>query len=134
MTEKGRGWLLALGLLLAPLAGHSGERHPADPWEGINRHIFTFNDYADRYVLRPVAKGYRKVTPDPVEQGVTNVFNNLGEVSNLLNNLLQGKFVEGASDGGRFLINSTVGIVGIFDIASRWGLEPHDEDLGQTLG
>lgn len=137
MTTTNRcGWWLALGLLLAPLTtiAQERERGDADPWEAINRPIFTFNDYADRYVLRPLAKGYQRVTPDPVEKGVTNVFNNLGEISNILNNLLQGKFRDSASDSGRFLVNSTVGIVGIFDIASRWGLERHNEDFGQTLG
>jgi phospholipid-binding lipoprotein MlaA len=131
-----KGLLLAAAMLLAPLAAgaQERERNPADPWEGVNRRIFIFNDYADRYLLRPVAKGYDRVTPDPLQQGITNVFNNLGEVSNLVNNLLQGKVVASANNGGRFLINSTVGILGIFDIAARWGMQPNDEDFGQTLG
>lgn len=138
VMQKGKPWILTLALLLAPLAGAAEppprERNPADPWEAINRPIFTFNDYADRYVLRPVAKGYQRVAPRFVEEGVSNAFNNLGEISNVLNNLLQGKFIDSASDGGRFVINSTVGVLGFFDVASRWGLEPHDEDFGQTLG
>src|SRR5690606_8378775 len=100
--------LLAAALLLVSVtaaAQGEAEGNPADPWEGINRRIFIFNDYADRWLLRPVAQGYQRITPDPLERGITNVFNNLGEISNLVNNLLQGKVKAGASDGGRFLIN-----------------------------
>jgi phospholipid-binding lipoprotein MlaA len=109
-------------------------RNPADPWEPFNRRVHAFNDVADRWVLRPVASGYRNVTPDPVQRGVGNFFNNLGEIRNILNNLLQGKLQSSASDTGRLLINSTVGVLGVFDVASRWGLAPSSEDFGQTLG
>lgn len=109
-------------------------RHPGDPWESFNRKVFVFNDAADRYVLKPVARGYRWVTPQFLENGIGNVFNNLAELSNVLNNTLQGKFGAGASDAGRFLVNTTVGVVGFFDVARRWGMSPHDEDFGQTLG
>lgn len=128
-------WLaLSLGLGLPPVMAEEAAAHNPDPWEGFNRKVFVFNDAADRWVLKPVAKGYQWIAPQFVEDGVGNFFNNLGEVSNVVNNLLQGKFVDSASDGGRLLINTTVGVVGFFDVASRWGLPRHEEDLGQTLG
>ncbi len=85
-------------------------------------------------VLKPVAKGYDKVTPDPVKTGIGNFFGNLADVWIAVNNLLQGKLTDGASDVGRFLVNSTVGILGLIDVASEIGLDKHDEDFGQTLG
>jgi phospholipid-binding lipoprotein MlaA len=121
--------LLALGL--SACAGTGG--HPKDPLEPLNRATFSFNETADRYVMRPVAQAY-DLAPLPVKVGVGNFFGNLGDFWIGVNNLLQGKFVDGLSDGGRLLINSTVGIFGIFDIATEMGLEKHDEDLGQTLG
>ena len=105
-----------------------------DPWESFNRKMFAFNDVADRYILTPVAKSYQWITPDPVERSVGNVFSNLLEIRTITNDLLQLKFLQAASDTGRFVINSTVGLVGIFDVASSLGLEKHDEDFGQTLG
>ena len=105
-----------------------------DPLESFNRKIFAFNDFADRYTLKPLAKGYQWVTPDPVEKGVSNVFSNLFEIRTILNDLLQLKFSQAASDSGRFLINSTFGLAGIFDLATDAGLEKNNEDFGQTLG
>lgn len=119
-------------LLLSINLVHAEENR--DPFEGVNRSIFAFNDKADQYVLKPLASGYRKITPDPVEEGVSNVFANLFEVTTIANGLLQGKFKQAGSDTGRFLINSTVGLFGIFDVATHLGLEKHDEDFGQTLG
>src|SRR5690606_14309110 len=87
-----------------------------DPWEGFNRKVFAFNDFADRYFLKPVAKGYRAVTPQFVEDGVHNMYTNVGEVGNILNSLLQAKFKNGAVDTGRLLVNSTVGLLGFFDV------------------
>lgn len=106
----------------------------ADPWEGVNRRVFAFNEFADRWVLKPVAKGYHRIAPDPVETGVRNVFSNLGELNTMLNNLLQAKFRLAATDAGRFLINSTLGAVGLIDVASELGLQKNNEDFGQTLG
>lgn len=111
-----------------------GPPDPHDPWESFNRSIYRFNDSLDRAVLRPVAQGYRYVTPDPVETGVGNFFSNLGEIRNLINNLLQFKPAGALSSTGRLLINSTIGIAGIFDVATPIGLSPNDEDFGQTLG
>ena len=122
---------LLLGLGLTACAGPGG--HPKDPLEPINRVTFRFNETADRYVMRPAAEVY-DLAPLPVKVGVGNFFGNLADVWIGVNNLLQGKFAEGLSDGGRFLVNSTVGMLGVFDIATELGLDKHDEDLGQTLG
>ncbi|BFM48524.1 VacJ family lipoprotein [Marinomonas sp. THO17] len=104
-----------------------------DPWEGFNRAMFSFNDAVDGAVLKPLAKGYKAVTPNPVQKGVSNFFSNLGEIGNIANNLLQGKWDQTASSTWRFIINSTAGWFGIFDVASEMGLKKYDEDFGQTL-
>lgn len=104
-----------------------------DPFEPFNRAMYTFNEKFDRYLLRPVAKGYRAVAPRSVRRGVTNFFSNLHDPAIMVNNILQGKFADAASDLGRFLTNSTVGVFGLFDVGSKIGLEKHNEDLGQTL-
>lgn len=108
--------------------------NPDDPFEGYNRAMFSFNDSVDKAVFKPVATGYKKVVPEVARTGVSNFFSNLGDVWIGVNNVLQGKVGEGASDFGRFAINTTVGIVGLFDVASNVGLEKHNEDFGQTLG
>ncbi|WP_246722604.1 VacJ family lipoprotein [Aliikangiella sp. G2MR2-5] len=108
--------------------------HPDDPWEGWNRGVYKFNKAIDSAIAKPVTKGYKAITPDIVEEGVSNVFSNIGDVPTMINNLLQGKIVDSMSDLGRFIVNSTVGIAGIWDPASKIGLEKHDEDFGQTLG
>ncbi|WP_371872582.1 VacJ family lipoprotein [Gilvimarinus sp. DA14] len=123
--------LLTAALLFSAFAQASDAR---DPWEDFNRAMFAFNDAADTYVLKPVAKGYVKVTPAPVRQGVSNVFFNILEVRNVFNDLLQAKFVQAGKDSGRFLINSTLGVAGVFDVATHMGLPRSDgEDFGQTL-
>ncbi|MCK9469675.1 MAG: VacJ family lipoprotein [Porticoccaceae bacterium] len=105
-----------------------------DPLEPLNRKIHVFNDTADTYVLRPLAKGYRAVTPQPVERSISRVFANLLEVNSTFNSILQAKFGKAAHHGGRFLINSTVGLVGLFDVADTMGLPRIEgEDFGQTL-
>jgi phospholipid-binding lipoprotein MlaA len=124
-------------LLLAALLGMSGCATTGganDPLEGYNRAMFGFNDGVDRILFKPVATGYKTVMPEFARTGVTNFFANLGDVWIGINNVLQGKIGAGASDLGRFAINTTVGIVGLFDVASRAGLEKHNEDFGQTLG
>jgi len=105
-----------------------------DPIEGFNRTMYAFNDTVDVYVLKPVAKAYREVLPSPVRTGVSNFFGNLHDPVIMLNNLLQGKVVNAISDLGRFIVNTVVGIYGLFDVASEVGLEKHNEDFGQTLG
>lgn len=109
------------------------QRHPADPWESYNRTVFNFNDKLDKAIVKPVAKGYQKITPNVVETGVSNFFSNLLDVGVSFNSLLQGKPGQAASDLMRFVLNSTFGIAGFFDVASTAGLEKHDEDFGQTL-
>ena len=105
-----------------------------DKFEAFNRKVFAFNLTMDRWVLKPVAQGYRWVAPQPVEAGVSNFFSNLGEIKNVANDLLQGKWKQAGNDSGRFLLNSTVGIVGLFDVAKHAGLKKSDgEDFGQTL-
>lgn len=108
--------------------------HPDDPWEGFNRGVHAFNDQLDGWVLKPVANAYDVAAPTPVRHGVANFFGNLGDVWVGVNNLLQGKAVDAASDLGRVLLNSSVGVAGLIDVASLMGLEKHDEDFGQTLG
>ena len=104
-----------------------------DPWEAYNRKIHAFNMGLDRYVTRPVAKGYDHVMPDAPQRGVRNFFRNLGEVTTFLNLLLQGKFVDSMDRTARFLMNSTIGLAGFFDVATKVGLPEHNEDFGQTL-
>jgi len=125
--------LLLAGVMLSTHIFAAG--NPDDPWEGFNRKMFAFNDTVDTYTLKPIAKGYRAVTPDPVERGVSRMFSNVGEVVNVFNDLLQGKFRQAGNDTGRFVINTTIGLVGFFDVADHFGLPKNDgEDFGQTLG
>ncbi|MDO9453290.1 MAG: VacJ family lipoprotein [Stagnimonas sp.] len=107
---------------------------PSDPLEPVNRAMFSFNRGADRYVLKPVAKGYKAVVPDVAQKGVINFFSNLSEPITIVNGVLQGKFLQATSDTGRFLLNSTAGFAGLMDVATKAGLPRHDEDFGQTLG
>ena len=106
----------------------------ADPFEGLNRRMYWFNSRLDRYLLLPVVRGYRAVMPDPFERGVRNVFRNLGEVNTFVNSVLQLKGGRAAKTLGRFLVNSTLGVAGLFDPATHLGLGRETEDLGQTLG
>jgi len=109
-------------------------QHPEDPFETVNRHIFKFNDDVDKAVLKPLAEGYKTVMPQPLDQSVSNFFSNLNDVLVVTNDLFQLKFEQAASDLGRFLINSTAGLVGLVDVATAFGLHKHEEDFGQTLG
>ncbi len=104
-----------------------------DPYEKINRKVFSLNEKLDRYIAKPVAKVYKKVTPKPVNRGITNMFNNLGDVPGAVNAVLQGKGKGAVKDTSRFLINSTIGLVGFFDVASKMGIESSNEDFSQTL-
>ena len=105
-----------------------------DPFEGMNRKVMAFNDGADRMILKPVAKGYMNVTSEPVRRSVTNFYDNFAYPITIINQFLQGKVKLGFSDLGRFLVNTTAGILGLFDVATGLGMEYHDEDFGQTLG
>ena len=106
----------------------------ADPWEGFNRRMYYFNAKADEYVLLPVVAGYKAVTPDILEIGISNFFSNLGEIPVFFNALLQAKPTVAAETFGRFAVNTTVGIFGLFDVATPSGLDEQNEDFGQTLG
>jgi phospholipid-binding lipoprotein MlaA len=129
---------LLLALLLAWLASGctamTDRAEAYDPWEGLNRKTFAFNDALDRAVLKPAAQGYQRVTPAFVQEGVNNFYGNLEDVTTGLNNFLQGKIGEGLSDTGRVVVNSIFGVFGLWDVATPLGLEKHDEDFGQTLG
>jgi phospholipid-binding lipoprotein MlaA len=107
--------------------------HPQDPWEGYNRRIHAFNNVVDEFAVRPLARGYQAVTPDPVERGIGNFFDNLTYPLVILNLGLQGKFGAAVHGVGRFALNTTVGFLGFFDVATPAGLAAVDEDFGQTL-
>ena len=110
----------------------AGEEY--DPWEPVNANIFEFNLKVDRYVLKPVAKGYDFILPDVVQVGISNIFSNLRFAPRFLNNVFQGKLKGAGIEVGRFLINSTVGLAGFFDLATKVDLVTPEEDFGQTLG
>lgn len=105
-----------------------------DPLEWSNRVVYAFNTQFDRYVFLPTVRGYKKITPDPVEKGVTNVFSNLGEFTTFINSTLQAKPRSAGVTLGRFVVNSTLGILGLFDPATKMGMVKRKEDFGQTLG
>ena len=118
---------------LVVIASPETEEPDIDPLESYNRSIYSFNEGLDENLMKPVAEGYRSIMPDPAERGISNFFSNLREPFNILNNLLQFKFEEAISDTVRFGINSTIGIVGLFDVASDLNIPKHEEDFGQTL-
>lgn len=125
---------VALLTACATTAPPPEERHPRDPWEPYNRNMYAFNRSVDKAVFRPVARGYKAITPDPVETGISNVFENLMGVPNMLNLLLQGRPTDTVKMGMRFVMNTVFGLGGIFDVATRSGVPQFDEDFGQTLG
>ena len=136
MSSPVRRALLSLCLLLlAGCAAQPGVRSdPRDPWERMNRVTYRFNDAFDRAIAKPAARGYRKVTPHAVQTGLGNFFDNLAYPVVMVNDLLQGQFKAFASDTGRLLLNTTVGIGGLLDPATAAGLDKNDRDFGQTLG
>jgi phospholipid-binding lipoprotein MlaA len=117
-------------------AAAAGEDFDEDPWEGFNEKMFWFNrEVLDRYLLKPVATGWDFLLPDPVQRSVHNFFDNLEVVRRVVNNSLQLKFTGAATELARFTINSTIGLVGFFDVAKDgFGIEQKDEDTGQTFG
>jgi len=135
MTRSAAALVALLTLLMAGCATQpNAKKDPRDPFEGFNRASYKFNDALDRAVLKPTAKGYKAVAPQFVETGVSNFFSNLGQPTVIVNDLLQAKFVPALSDTGRFLMNTTLGIGGLFDPATKIGFDKNDEDFGQTLG
>jgi phospholipid-binding lipoprotein MlaA len=130
-----RGVLSVLGiaaLLAAPGVANAQEAQ-SDPWEGFNRDMFAVHESVDQVVLEPVARGYRAITPRPVRRGVLNFLRNLRAPVIFVNDVLQGEVRRAGTTAVRFGVNSTIGIAGVFDPATRMGLERHDEDFGQTL-
>ena len=123
---------LSAGVLLVPFATQAATEE--DPWESINRPIFTFNDTVDTYALKPLAQGYQYVTPQFLEDGIHNIFRNIGDVGNLANNVLQAKPAAAGVDTARLIFNTTFGLLGFFDVGTHMGLQRSDEDFGQTLG
>ncbi len=124
---------LAAVLLLSAVSPQALAADAADPWEGFNRSVFRFNETLDRYVTKPLAKGYQTVTPQVVDDAISRFFNNLSSPVTLVNQLLQGKPAAAAATTSRLIFNSTVGVGGLFDVAARMGVKREKEDFGQTL-
>jgi phospholipid-binding lipoprotein MlaA len=133
-TMKSGRLVAVVALAGIALSGCATTNNPRDPLEGFNRGVYKFNDAADRAVLKPVATVYKKVLPSFVQTGVHNFFGNLNDAWSGLNDILQGKADHAADDLGSFVINSTFGVLGLFDVAGKSGVPKHKEDLGQTLG
>lgn len=136
MTGRGLSILriVTLCCVVAMVSTGCATMNNVDPYEGFNRKVMAFNDGADKLFLNPLALGYLAATPKPVRQSVHNVFANLNEPTVIINQFLQGKGRLGLQDTARFLINTTLGIAGLFDVAAKMGLARHNEDFGQTLG
>jgi phospholipid-binding lipoprotein MlaA len=126
--------VVVTAMAAALLGGCATSGNPKDPIEGFNRAMFAFNEGLDTVILKPVATGYEAVLPSPIRTGVTNFFGNIDDVFIGVNNLLQGKLGNAVSDFGRVAINTTIGLLGLLDIATEAGLEKHEEDFGQTFG
>lgn len=129
-----KSFFILASVALTGCATINGPTDPHDPLESYNRTAYAFNKSVDKYVFKPVAIGYDTITPDPLQKGIGNVFSNIDDVVVMFNDLLQFKLLQFASDTGRFIINSTLGLGGLFDWASDMGLPKHNEDFGQTLG
>jgi phospholipid-binding lipoprotein MlaA len=121
-------------VLLLAITGCASGPNPRDPFEPFNRKVSSFNDTMDSAIVKPVAQGYQSVTPSWLQQGVRNFFNNLSDVWSTVNNGLQGKGHDSAESLMRVVVNTTAGIGGVFDVASKINLQRHPEDFGQTLG
>jgi len=124
--------LIFFTVVLISGCASTANSNPKDPFEAVNRKIFKFNDALDRNILKPVAQGYNTILPKPVKIMLNNFFSNLDDIGVTVNDFLQLKFRQGASDGIRVLFNSTFGIFGLINVTDR--LEKHNEDFGQTLG
>lgn len=118
----------------ANVASPVGERQPQDPYEAMNRKVFAFNESLDARLLKPTAEAYQRSVPSPVREGVSNFFGNLGDAWSAVNWLLQGEFNKGVEQGARFAWNTTLGLAGLFDVSSQFGLDKRSQDFGQTLG
>lgn len=134
MLRLAAALLLAGGLAACVTVPPGAGSNPADPLEVYNRNMFEFNDVADRAVFKPIAQAYEAVLPEPVRLCINNAFLNLGEPINFVNDVLQGKPEAAITDLCRFVINTTVGLGGCFDVAAKMGMPRNNEDFGQTLG
>jgi len=128
------GVMFAVTLSACVTLPPNSPRAPQDPWESWNRGVYRVNDKLDRAVAKPIARTYVRVVPEPVRIGVSNIFDNLNTPTVMINDALQGKFLAAGNDLARFLFNSTFGLAGLFDPATRAGLAHNNEDFGQTLG
>jgi len=138
MKQTFSGLLIGAAIALSGCAATGVVEQPtvankADPYENFNRKMFGFNDRVDNYVAEPISNAYKWITPQFMQTGVFNFFNNLKNVNVVINDVLQAKFSQSAEDTGRFAINSTVGLGGLFDVAKHVGLEQNEEDFDQTL-
>ncbi len=122
-----------LAAILSPVPSRAAEP-VADPWESLNRKTFAFNEFLDRNLLKPAAEGYQAITPEPVDTSVTNFFSNLREIPSFVNHAAQARPKDAATDLGRFILNTTVGVFGLFDVASKLGVDQKRADFGLTLG
>lgn len=134
LISSARLLLIFNTFILTGCASINGPTEPHDPYERYNRAMYQFNDSLDKAIIKPVAKGYDAVVPGPVRKGITNFFGNLDDVIVLINDILQFKITQAASDTARIVVNSTVGLFGLIDVARPMGLRKHREDFGQTLG
>jgi phospholipid-binding lipoprotein MlaA len=126
--------LPGLGLLLCSACTTVEVANPDDPFESFNRSMYVFNDNLDTYAIKPIAKGYKAITPDIVDTGVTNFFSNIDDIIVLINDILQLKFKQATSDSARIVFNTVIGLAGLIDVSTEFGLPKHNEDFGQTLG
>lgn len=134
LGRRSKAALVALALAVASGCATTNGGDPRDPLEGFNRSMYAFNDAFDEAIGKPVATAYKSVLPNPVRGWVRNFFGNIADLFIGANNLLQGKVGDGLTDWARFAFNTTVGLLGINDVASEMGLEKHNEDFGQTFG
>ena len=125
--------VVAVGLFAGCAGTEQKSAASPDPIEPANRAFYSFNETLDKHLIKPIAETYANITPEPIRSSVTNFFDNLAYLNVILNSFLQGKIEQGFSDAARFLMNSTLGIAGVFDVATPAGLPRHNEDLGQTL-
>ena len=132
--KKGLAQLVIVGSVFLTGCASLTSQQENDPLEFVNRGVYSFNEKADEYVLEPVAKGYQYITPQSVDNGISNFFSNLDDVVVVVNDLLQLKLNQAWSDTVRLLVNSTVGVLGFMEVASDMGFPKHNEDFGQTLG
>jgi phospholipid-binding lipoprotein MlaA len=123
---------LCASIVLVPVVAQAATEE--DPWEGVNRAIFSFNDTLDTYALKPLAQGYQYVTPQFLEDGIHNMLQNIGDVRNLANDVFQLKPQAAGVDTARLIFNTTFGLFGFFDVGTKMGLQRNDEDFGQTMG